>query len=71
MHAIGVVLLGIVVAYVATGLIVGLVFVSFGATRALPRPAPVSIGARVLLFPGSVALWPIVLIRWLKAEAPR
>jgi hypothetical protein len=45
--------------------------VSFGATRALPRPAPVSIGARVLLFPGSVALWPIVLIRWLKAEAPR
>jgi hypothetical protein len=68
MHAIGVVLLGIAVTYMATGLIVGLLFVSFGVMRALPHPAPVSFAARVLLFPGSVALWPVVLARWLSPD---
>jgi hypothetical protein len=30
------------------------------------QPAPVTIGARVLLFPAAAALWPIVLSRWLR-----
>jgi hypothetical protein len=53
--------------YVAVGLIVAIVFVSYGASRALPEPIPLSIGARILIFPGSTLLWPVVLRRWLRA----
>jgi hypothetical protein len=54
--------------YVAVGIAVGLGFVTFGVTRVLPEPAPVTVGARVLLFPGAAALWPYVLVRWMKAR---
>jgi hypothetical protein len=54
-------------AYVAVGVATGAAFVLFGVTRALEHPAPVSAGARILLFPASAALWPLVLRRWLKA----
>ena len=27
----------------------------------------IPVGARILIFPGAAALWPYVLIRWLKA----
>ena len=53
--------------YAAAGAAVALAFVVFGVTRVLPEPAPVTIGARILLFPGAIALWPYVLVRWLKA----
>ena len=55
--------------YAAAGVAVALAFVTFGVTRVLAEPAPVTIGARVLLFPGAFALWPYVLVRWL--QAPR
>ena len=34
----------------------------------LGEPAPVTTGARVLIFPGAAALWPYVLVRWLKSS---
>jgi hypothetical protein len=51
--------------YAALGAAVGLAFVAFGVTRALEHPAPVSLGARVLLFPAAAAFWPVILKRWL------
>ncbi len=54
--------------YAAVGVAVGISFVMFGVSRALPAPAPVTIGARILLFPGAAALWPYVLMRWLKSS---
>ena len=39
----------------------------FGVTRVLPEPLPVTVGARILLFPGAALLWPYVLARWLKS----
>jgi len=42
-------------------------FVSVGVTRVLPTPAPVTLGARIMFFPGVIALWPYVLMRWLKS----
>jgi hypothetical protein len=54
--------------YAAAGVAVAAAFVAFGVTRVLPEPAPVTIGARVLLFPGAAALWPYVLLRWLKSS---
>ncbi len=55
--------------YVAVGLVVALAFLTFGVTRVLPEPIPVSPGARLLFLPASTILWPLVLSRWLKAKA--
>jgi hypothetical protein len=56
----------LVAIYAAVGAVTAVAFVIFGVTRV--QPQPVSIGARFLLVPGSVALWPIVLLRWLAAS---
>jgi len=53
------------------GLVTAVSFVSFGVTRVLPRPATVTIGARILFLPGATALWPYVLVRWLKSGGTR
>jgi len=52
--------------YTAMGVAIAAAFLVFGVTRVLPEPLPVTLGARIMLFPGTVALWPYVLIRWLK-----
>jgi hypothetical protein len=57
----------VIAAYLAVGLVAALAFVTFGVTRLLPHPSPVSIGARVLLIPGATALWPYVVLRWIKS----
>jgi hypothetical protein len=54
--------------YAAAGLAVAAAFVVFGVSRVLPEQASVTAGARILIFPGAAALWPYVLIRWLKAR---
>ena len=54
--------------YAAAGVAVAAAFVASGVGRVLPEPAPVTAGARILIFPGAAALWPYVLIRWLKAR---
>ena len=52
--------------YAAAGIAVAAAFVVFGVTRV--QPAPVSGGARILIFPGAAALWPYLLVRWLKSS---
>jgi hypothetical protein len=54
--------------YTAMGVAIAAAFLVFGVTRVLPEPLPVTLGARIMLFPGTVALWPYVLIRWLKSS---
>jgi hypothetical protein len=53
--------------YTLAGLLVALAFVTMGVTRVLPHPAPVTMGARILLIPAAAALWPYVLYRWRSA----
>ena len=53
--------------YAGVGIVTALAFVSLGVTRVLPHPMPVSPGARILIAPGAAALWPYILIRWLRA----
>jgi hypothetical protein len=62
-----IVLIGLAL-YAAAGVAVAGAFVVLGVTRVLPEPAPVTVGARVLIFPGAVALWPYVLVRWLTSH---
>jgi hypothetical protein len=54
--------------YVAIGVVVGCAFVLVGVARV--QPAPVTAGARILLLPGSIILWPVVVARWRKGRAP-
>jgi hypothetical protein len=51
--------------YVVLGFVVAAAFVMAGVTRV--QPQPVTLGARVLLFPAAAALWPYILIRWIRA----
>ena len=53
--------------YAAMGVAIAVAFLVFGVTRVLPEPVPVTLGARIMLFPATAALWPYVLIRWLKS----
>jgi hypothetical protein len=54
--------------YAVAGVVTGIAFVAFGVARVLGEPMPVTIGARILIFPGAAALWPYVLFRWLKSS---
>lgn len=65
MHPIVAFLLNVLAVYAAIGLVTALAFVSFGVTRV--QSASISLGARILILPGAAALWPYVLLRWLKA----
>jgi hypothetical protein len=53
--------------YAAAGVAIGAAFVAFGVSRVLPEPVPVTLGARLLIFPGAAALWPYILVRWLRS----
>ncbi len=67
MDTIAAILFGALAVYFAVGLPAALAFIALGVTRV--QPAPVTIGARILLLPGAVALWPLVLSRWLAARS--
>jgi hypothetical protein len=56
--------------YAGAGLIVALAFAAVGAPRLVgerPGEVSVSLGARLILMPGAIVLWPLILQRWLKA----
>ena len=67
MHPIVAFLLNALALYAAVGVVTALAFVTFGVTRV--QPASVSLGARILILPGAAALWPYVLLRWLRKAA--
>lgn len=52
-------------AYFGVGVIFAAVFASYGITRVLTPPRPVSVGARLIMAPGAAVLWPLVLYIWL------
>ena len=69
MHPVVAFLLDLLALYAAVGAVAAVAFAAFGVTRV--QPAPVSLGTRILILPGAMALWPYVLIRWLKARGAR
>ena len=48
--------------YATAGTVIAAAFLAFGVTRVLPAPAAVTLGARIMLFPGAVALWPVLAL---------
>lgn len=51
--------------YVLLGSLFALAFVSKGVTRVDPTAKGSGWGFRVLIFPGAVAFWPMLLKRWM------
>ena len=57
------ILLGI---YLACGLVFAIPFALIGVKRIDPHAAHGSWGFRLLIVPGTMALWPLLLHRWVK-----
>jgi hypothetical protein len=57
--------------YAVMGLVTAVLFVTFGVSRVLDPGTTVTRGARILWLPGAAALWPYVLVRWLRARGAR
>ncbi len=54
--------------YVMAGLVFSIAFASKGVNVIDPASHRGSIWFRLLLVPGSVALWPVLLVKWIKAS---
>jgi len=55
-------------AYTALGVAFALAFVTMGVKRIDSQAVGGSIGFRLLVFPGSVAFWPLLLRRWISGN---
>ena len=55
--------------YTLLGVVFAVPFVLRGAARLDPNAAGATWGFRVLILPGSAALWPWLLMRWMRAGA--
>lgn len=63
-------LVAVAAAYVALGLLFAAAFVSTGVGRIDPSAEHAPIGFRLLIVPGTVALWPLLAIRWIRGQQP-
>lgn len=57
----------VILIYIATGLAVGALFAAVGVGKVDPAAIGSPVVFRVLILPGCVGLWPLVLTRWLGA----
>ncbi len=57
--------------YIACGLVFAPLFAWRGLGRVDPAAKSARIGFRLIILPGTVALWPLMLRRWLAGGAPR
>lgn len=55
-------------AYTALGVAFALAFVTAGVKRIDSQAIGSSVGFRFLIFPGSVAFWPLLLRRWISGK---
>ena len=56
-------------AYAGLGLLFAIAFVTVGAGRLDPVARSGTWGFRLLILPGSAALWPLLLRRWLRGDS--
>lgn len=56
--------------YAGFGVLFAVAFVCLGVKRIDPAAAAPPVGFRLLLIPGSIALWPVLLRRWLLGSQP-
>lgn len=56
--------------YVAAGLVFALAFVTVGVQRVDTAAQGAPWGFRLLILPGAVALWPLLMARWVRGAGP-
>ncbi len=56
--------------YIACGLVFAPLFAWRGADRIDPAVRSAGLGFRLIILPGVVALWPVLLRRWLSGRLP-
>ena len=57
----------VIAAYLVAGVIFAIAFVAAGAARIDSAARGSRLGFRVLLIPGSIALWPVLAQKWMNA----
>ena len=62
------VVLLVALVYLLCGLAVGVPFVLRGVDRVDPAARETSLGFRLLILPGTAALWPLLAVKWLRAR---
>jgi len=60
--------IGLLAIYLLVGGLFGTLFVAVGVSRIDPMAKGSGIGFRLLILPGAVAFWPLLLYRWLRRE---
>jgi hypothetical protein len=61
-------ILGMMLAYLVVGVVFAVAFVTIGVQRVDIAARDTSVGFRLLIMPGSVALWPYLAARWIRAS---
>jgi hypothetical protein len=61
------IVLGVGAAYAAAGLLIGACFVAWGIARVDPAARGAPLLVRMLLLPGTAALWPLMAAKWWRA----
>ncbi len=68
--AIAETIVAILGAYLGVGAIFAVAFVTLGLSRIDPAAHAMPLGARLLIWPGVAALWPLMLQKWLTQRKP-
>lgn len=63
-HPLAALFVGLITTYLAIGVVFAVVFVTRGVECIDPMARGASWGFRVLISPGSVLFWPLLLVRW-------
>jgi sulfite exporter TauE/SafE len=56
--------------YFAIGALFALLFVFFGAQKIDPAAKTMPVRARLLILPGTIGLWPLMALKWLRQTEP-
>ena len=57
-------------AYLAIGAGFAVFFATWGAQAIDPAAKGMPIAARLLILPGAMGLWPVLLVKWLRRQSP-
>ena len=63
-------LLMVLGAYLAMGTCFAVAFAAWGVQTIDPAGKGMPISARLLILPGATALWPLLLVKWLRRQPP-
>jgi hypothetical protein len=65
------IILLVALAYVGCGVALGVPFVLSGVNRVDEAARGAPLGFRLLILPGTIALWPLMAIKWINARKRR